>query len=163
MLEDQAVLARAGLALVSVDQDVLGLVRLLGYKRPLHPGGKAGATAPAKIRRLHLADDPVGTLLDRRARRLVALQLKVLVNRGRALAKAAGDDLHHVGMGNEIRHDPVSSASLPVVHRPGTSPGSCPALRASDFRRSRSSPAWQAPSCMRRCTPPLPPRRCRPP
>ncbi len=46
--EDQVVLAGAGLALVAVDEDVLGLGRLLGNEGPLHAGREARAAAAAQ-------------------------------------------------------------------------------------------------------------------
>ena len=57
ILEDQAVLAGARLAFISIDQDVLWFRRLLGNKRPLHPGREAGAPASAQVRGFHLGDD----------------------------------------------------------------------------------------------------------
>ncbi len=56
--EDDVILAGAGLGLVAVDQDVLGLVGLLGHEGPLHAGGEAGAAATAQAGGLHGVDDP---------------------------------------------------------------------------------------------------------
>ena len=56
---DLAVLARAGLGFVGVD-DEIGRARIvLRHERPLEAGRKASATAPAQTRRFHLVDDAV--------------------------------------------------------------------------------------------------------
>ena len=100
VLEDQPVFAGAGLALVAVAQHVLRLGRLLGHERPLHAGGESGAAAAAQVRRLHLVDDGVRLHGQRLLQRLVAVELEVAVEVGRAHAKALGDDLYFIGMGN---------------------------------------------------------------
>ena len=102
--EDQVVLAGAGLAFVAVDQNVLGLGRLLGHERPLQAGGKARAAAAAQIGGLHLVDDPVGALRQAFLRGFVAAELDVLVDIGRALAEATGHDLDFIGMRDQPRH-----------------------------------------------------------
>eukprot|EP00227_Mantoniella_beaufortii_P011202 CAMPEP_0197590548 /NCGR_PEP_ID=MMETSP1326-20131121/11475_1 /TAXON_ID=1155430 /ORGANISM="Genus nov. species nov., Strain RCC2288" /LENGTH=441 /DNA_ID=CAMNT_0043155651 /DNA_START=195 /DNA_END=1517 /DNA_ORIENTATION=- len=57
---DFAVLARAGLGLVGVDDQVgRTAVRYLWHEGPLEAGGEAGAAAPAQARRLDFVDDPV--------------------------------------------------------------------------------------------------------
>src|SRR5262250_734335 len=62
---DLAVLAGAGLRFVGVDHEIMRTpLRLLGHERPLEPGRKAGAAAPALARRLHLVDDPVAPFLE---------------------------------------------------------------------------------------------------
>src|SRR5262249_14014155 len=66
MPHDLAVLAGAGLRLVRVD-DEIGRPRIaLGHERPLQPGRKTRAAAPAQTRRLDLVDDAVVALLDQR-------------------------------------------------------------------------------------------------
>ena len=40
---------------------------------------------------------------------LVAVQLEIAVEVGRAHAKALGDDLYFIGMGNEISHSLIAS------------------------------------------------------
>jgi hypothetical protein len=55
-----AVLARAGLAFVRVAHDVLRAGELLGHERPLQPGGKARAPAPAQRGLLELGDQIFG-------------------------------------------------------------------------------------------------------
>ena len=82
----------------------LGFGDLLGHEGPLHAGGKARAAAAAQVRGLHLVDDPVGALREALLRGLVAAELDVLVDVGRALAEALRDDLHFIGMGDEPRH-----------------------------------------------------------
>ncbi len=104
VLEDEAVFAGAGLALVAVAEHVLRLGRLLGHERPLHAGREARATAAAQVRRLDLVDDGVGAHADGLLQGLVAVELKIAVEVGRAQAKALGDDLYLIGMGNEISH-----------------------------------------------------------
>src|SRR6185312_11006302 len=52
--KDEMVLAGAGLTFVSVDEDVLGLVRLLWNERPFKSRGKARAAATAQTGSLHL-------------------------------------------------------------------------------------------------------------
>ena len=56
-LEHRAVHERAGVALVRVAEDVLGLVVLLLGEAPLHPGGEAGAAAAAQAGGEDLLDD----------------------------------------------------------------------------------------------------------
>ncbi len=104
VLEDEAVFAGAGLALVTVAQHVLRLGRLLGHERPLHAGRKSRAAAAAQVRLLHLVDDGVGRHAERFLQRLVAVELEIAVERGRAHAKALGDDLHFIGMGDQVCH-----------------------------------------------------------
>src|SRR5947199_1901918 len=104
MLEDQAVLACAGLALVAVAENVLGLRRLLGHERPLHPRGESGAAASAKSGVLDLVDDRVGLHGERLLHGLVAVEFEVPINVSRTLAEAPGDDSYLVGMGDQISH-----------------------------------------------------------
>jgi hypothetical protein len=65
---DLAILARAGLRLVGVDDEVVRppLHRLLGHKRPFESGREAGAAAAALTRGLHLGDDGVAAFLQDR-------------------------------------------------------------------------------------------------
>ena len=102
--EDQVVLACAGLALVAVDEDVLGLLALLGHEGPLHTGGKACAAAAAKAGGLHLIDDPLRALLNALAQGRIATKLDVLIDVGGTLTPAAGDEFDFVGMGDELGH-----------------------------------------------------------
>src|SRR5579884_925374 len=102
--KDQVVLASPRLALVTIYKDVFGPFRLLGYKRPLHPGRKACATASAKTAGLHLVDDPVRALLNGKLGGLITIQFEVFVNIFRTKAKAAGDDLYFIGVGDEPWH-----------------------------------------------------------
>ncbi len=59
--DDLAVLAGAGLGLVRVDDQEIGLtgLRLLGHEAPLHAGREAGAAAPAQSGGLDRVDDRV--------------------------------------------------------------------------------------------------------
>ena len=102
VLQDQTVLAGAGLAFVAVAEDVLGFRRFLGHERPFHAGGKSGAAAPAQVRCLDLVDDPVRTQRERLLQRLVAVELDVAVNVGRTLPEALGNHAYFVGMGNQV-------------------------------------------------------------
>src|SRR5262249_47008076 len=64
---DLPVLAGAGLRLVGIDHEIVRTaVGLLGHERPLQPGGKAGAAAPAQARGFHLVDDPVAAFFQDR-------------------------------------------------------------------------------------------------
>src|SRR5437660_9936543 len=96
VLEDQAVLARAGFALVAVAQNILGLRRLLGHERPLHPGGEPCAAAPAKAGVLDLVDDRVRLHPERLLHGLLAVEFEVPINVSRTLAEAPGDDSYLV-------------------------------------------------------------------
>src|SRR5262247_4157413 len=61
---DLAVLAGAGLGFIGVDHEIMRpTVGLLGHERPFESGWKAGATAPAQPRGLHLVDDPIAALV----------------------------------------------------------------------------------------------------
>ncbi len=102
--EDEVILAGAGLALVAVDEDVFWLGRLLGNEGPLHASGEACAAAAPQAGGLHLFDDPFGALREALLRGLVAAELEVAIDLGRALTEAAGDDLDFIGMGDEPRH-----------------------------------------------------------
>jgi hypothetical protein len=64
------------------------------------PGGKSRAAAAAQVRRLHLVDDGVGLHGERLLQGLVAVELQIAVEVGRAQAKALGDDLYLIGMGD---------------------------------------------------------------
>jgi hypothetical protein len=85
--KDQVILAGSRLALVAVHQHVLRLGRLLGHERPLHAGREARAAAPAQAAGLHLVDDPLRPLREALLHGLVAAQLDVAVDVGRALPK----------------------------------------------------------------------------
>ncbi len=104
VLENQAVFAGAGLALVAVAQHVFRLGRLLGHERPLHPGREPGAAAAAQAGILDLVDDGVRLHGERLLHGLVAVELEIAVDVGRTLAEAPGDDFYLVGMGNEVSH-----------------------------------------------------------
>src|SRR3954451_19963093 len=67
---DLAVLARAGLRLVGIDDQIArpAVLGLLGHERPFEPGRKAGAAAAALARRLHFVDDPVAAFFEDRLR-----------------------------------------------------------------------------------------------
>src|ERR1035437_2683781 len=105
VLEDKAVFAGAGLALVAVAQHVLRLRGLLGHKRPLHASGEAGAPTATQIRRLDFVDDGIRPHRDGLLHGLVAVQFEIAVEIGRTHAEALGDDLDLIGMGNEICHE----------------------------------------------------------
>src|SRR5438270_5071972 len=101
VLENQAILARAGLALVAIAENIVGLRRLLGDKRPLHPGGEPGAAASAKSGVLDLVDDRVGLHGERFLHGLVAVEFEVAIDVSRTLAEAPGDDFYLVGIGDQ--------------------------------------------------------------
>ena len=102
--KDQVVFAGAGLAFIAVDQDILGLRRLLRHERPLHAGREASAAAAAQVGGLHLGDDAIRAHAQWPSGSLVAVELDVFVDVGRALAKAEGDDIDFIGMGDELGH-----------------------------------------------------------
>ena len=101
MLENQPVFAGAGLALIAVAQNVFRLGRLLGHERPLHPGRESRAAAPAQAGILHLINNGVRLHGERLLHGFVAVEFEVAVDVGRAQAKAPGDDLYLVGMGDQ--------------------------------------------------------------
>ena len=104
VLEDEAVLAGAGLALIAVAQHVLGLGALLGDEGPLHAGGEAGAAASAQVAGFDFVDDAVGTEFERLLQGLVAVEFEIAVKVGRALAEALADDFDLIGMGDQGCH-----------------------------------------------------------
>ena len=100
MLENQAVFAGAGFAFVAVAENVFWFRRLLGNERPLQPRVESRATTPAQAGVLDFIDDGVGLHGQRFLHGLVAIEFKVAVDVRRALAKALGDDIYLVGMGD---------------------------------------------------------------
>ena len=60
LLDDEAILERAGLALVGVDREVDGLRRLLRQEAPFEPCRKPRAAAATQVRRLHDPDQLLG-------------------------------------------------------------------------------------------------------
>src|SRR5437764_8403960 len=104
MFQNQAVFAGPGLALVSVDQDVFGLVRLFGNESPFHAGREAGATASAKTGSLDFIDDFVRLHLERLLDGLVAIKFKMAIEIRSAFAKTLRDDADFVGMENKVCH-----------------------------------------------------------
>ena len=91
VLENQAVFAGAGLALIAVAKHILWFGRLLRDKRPLHPGAEPGAAASAQAGVLHLVDDGVRLHGERLLHGLVAVQFEIAIDIRRALAKALRD------------------------------------------------------------------------
>ncbi len=115
--KDQVIFAGAGLAFVAIDEDVLGLGGLLGNEGPLHARREARAAAAAQAAGLHLVDDPFGALGEALLHGLIAAEFEIAVDVRRAHAKAAGDDLDFIGMGDEPRHSwPCASGlRLPAI------------------------------------------------
>src|SRR5207244_9727197 len=101
---DQAVFAGPGFALVTVDQNVLGLVGLFGYKGPFHAGREAGAAASAEVGSLDFVDDVVRLHLQRLLDSLVAIKLQMAIDVGSAFAKALRDNVDFGGMEDKIGH-----------------------------------------------------------
>ncbi len=66
MPHDLAVLARAGLGFVGVDDEVMRPVDLLGHKRPFQPGRKSGAAAAALSGGLALVNEAVAAFFQDR-------------------------------------------------------------------------------------------------
>ena len=104
VLEDEAVLAGSGLALIAVAEYVLGLGALLGDERPLHARGESGAAASAEIAGLHLVDDGVGTEFEGLPHGLVAVEFEIAVEVGSAETEAPADDFDLIGMGDQVCH-----------------------------------------------------------
>src|SRR5262249_30194067 len=103
-LEDQSVFAGPGFAFVTIAQNVFRFRRLFGNERPLHPGIESCAPASAQAGALNRIDDVIRLHAQGLLHRRVAVQLNISVKIGRTLAKSPGDDLHFVGMGNQISH-----------------------------------------------------------
>ncbi len=137
--EDDVVFAGAGLGLVAVDQDVLGLFALLGDEGPLEAGGEAGAAAAAEAGGFHGVDDPLGAFVHGLLDGLVAVELHVLVDRSGALAEAALEDDDLVGAGDVGGH---------FTDRPLETRGETwePVRCGRGLRRSRPGPGpfWRA-------------------
>ena len=87
--ENQVILAGAGLALVAVHQHIFRLGDSLGNERPLHAGRETRAAASAQVEAFISLMIHSGALRKALLRGLVAAQLDVLFDVGRALAKAA--------------------------------------------------------------------------
>src|SRR5438270_5525637 len=98
MLQNQAVFAGTGFALITVDQNVFGLVRLLGNESPFHAGREAGAAASAKIGSLDFIDNVVRLHLQRLLDGLVAVKLQMAIDVRSAFTKALRNDADFVGM-----------------------------------------------------------------
>src|SRR6202012_1400283 len=113
--KDDVILAGCGFALVTVEQDIFRALGLLGDKRPLHAGREAGTAASAQTGGLHLGDDPVRALCNRRLYGLVAVESDVFVDVRSTLSKAARDDFDFIGMGDESRHDYTVSFPRPAL------------------------------------------------
>ncbi len=101
VLENQPVFAGARFALVAVAQHVLWLGRLLGHERPLHPGIESRAAAPAQAGVLDFVDHRLRPHAQGFLHGFVAVEFEIAVDVGRAQAKALGDDLYFVGMGDQ--------------------------------------------------------------
>ena len=98
VLDDETILAGAGLALIAIAENVLRFRRLLGHERPLHAGRKACAATPAQVRGLNFINDVVAGHLQRLLQRLVAIEFQVAVDVRSAFTKALGDNLYLIGM-----------------------------------------------------------------
>ena len=95
---DFAVLAGAGLALVRVDDKVMRPgTDLLGHEGPLHARGKAGTTAPAQARFLHLVDDLVAAQFDQLVRAVPVAARAGTVEPGAIETVDIGEDTILVG------------------------------------------------------------------
>ena len=108
----------------------------LGTNDHFSPVGEAGAAASAQAGGLHLADDPLGGLPEALPQRLVSAKLDILVDVGRALAKAEGEQSHFIGMGDKFGHQSAPSFVLRLSRRIRRGP--CPSFPGSGFRGSHS-------------------------
>ena len=104
VFEDQAVFAGAGFAFIPVAQDIFWFGRLPGHERPLHPGAETRAATPAQAGVFHLIDHSVRAHGQGLLHGLIAVQREVAVEIGCPLAKAPGDDLYLIGMGDQVSH-----------------------------------------------------------
>src|ERR1019366_5880701 len=100
VLENQAVLAGAGLALIAVAKHVFGFGRLLRHKRPLHSRTEPSAAPSAQAGVLHLVDQGIRTHAQGLLNGLIAVQLEIAIDIRSALSKALRDYAYLVGMGN---------------------------------------------------------------
>ncbi len=82
-----------------------GFADCLGTNDHFMPVGKSGAAAAAQFEVLDLVDDGVRLHGERLLHGLVAVEFEIAVEVGRTHAKALGDDLYFVGMGNQISHE----------------------------------------------------------
>src|SRR5216684_6347603 len=89
VFQNQAIFAGAGLALITVDQNVLRLGGFFGNKSPLHAGREACAAASTKVRSLDLINNVVRLHLECFFDGLVAVKLQIAVKVGRSFAKSA--------------------------------------------------------------------------
>src|ERR1051326_1067358 len=113
VLEDQPIFAGAGLALVTIAQNVFWLWSGLGNKRPLQPRAESRTAASAQARIFHQIDDVIRRHGQRLLHRFVAVQLQIAVDTGRTFAKAFGDDLDLVGMKLSRPFPKLSVCTLP--------------------------------------------------
>src|ERR1035437_2861085 len=93
VFDQHAILAGAGLTLVAVDHDVLGLGRGARHEAPLHAGRETRAAAPAEIGNLHLGDDLFGFHLRGLEEGLVAFGGQVGID-GRRIRQAEAPRQH---------------------------------------------------------------------
>ena len=86
-LQDLPILERRRFALVAVDGEIAGLLRLLGHEGPFHAGPEAGAAAPAQAGILdHLLERFGLHLAPGLLRHLVPADREVVVDRAARLA-----------------------------------------------------------------------------
>src|ERR1700677_3914103 len=102
--KEHMILARPRLRLIAIHQHVLRLLAGLGHEAPLHPRRKPRAAAPAHPAGLHGVDNPLGPLSDRILDSLISIQLDVLLDILRALAKPLLQRDHFIRMRNMSRH-----------------------------------------------------------
>src|ERR1700733_97468 len=98
VLKDQAILAGSRPALVPVAQNVFGLGRLFGHKRPFQPGIESRSSPPAQAGAFYFIDDGVRLHPERLLYGLVTVQFEIAIDIGRPQTEALGDDLYLVGM-----------------------------------------------------------------
>ena len=116
MAHDLPVLARAGLGLVRVNDEVARspVRQTLRHEAPLEPGREAGASPSAKSARLHLADDPVPPHEDEVLRAVPVPALHRALEKGVVLAVQVGE--------NPVLVREVSVGSLRLGARGGELP-----------------------------------------
>src|SRR5580692_12810459 len=104
VLKNQTVFTGARFALISIAQNVFWFRGLLGHERPFHPSVESSPPAAAQAGILHQIDNLIRLHSKRFLDGFIAVELTVAIDISRTLAKAFGDDLHFVGMGNQVSH-----------------------------------------------------------
>src|SRR5581483_11255611 len=135
VLHDVAVLRRARLGLVGVDDHVLGLGRVALDEAPLHARREARAAAAAKARGLDLVDDRRGLHLEQSlAQRLVAAGL-LLVDVERVQVRGAEPARQQVVLA-------LARRAAELSHRPACALPACGEGWEGTWPRLQAARSW---------------------